>query len=554
MLNRIGKINVLALVVSIGLSSTAFASVNPTTPLIQEGKVESVLAPKSAAMEKDKPADNAIKAQFAKSGIFSPDTVKRLAKSLSEKPYQAPEENLPAPLNNMTYEQYRDIHFRPDEAIWKGTKLPYQMQMFHRGFYYKSKVELALVNGNLATHLAYNPEYFNVGSVFNQPLPKGDIGYSGFRLHYPIKRPDYFDELLVFQGATYFRALGKNNTYGISARGLALKTADAEGEEFPVFKAFWIEEPQADSNLMVIYALLDSPSVTGAYRFSVRPGDNTQMDVEAVLYPRVDLAKVGLAPGTSMYLHSLNGRQNTDDYRPEVHDSDGLLMLNGRSERLWRPLANPRNLQISAFMDNAPQGFGLIQRQRNYNAYQDINAQYEKRPSLWVEPLGNWGQGSVVLTEIPTDAEIHDNIVMFWRPKDTLKAGGEYRFAYRLVWGEEPSVKAGNVTVERTASGRADVAKPTPKRLFVIDYSLNGAPRPATMPTAKVEASNGAISNVQVEENRHNGGYRLTFQFDPADATVSELRAELQFAQPAVEPVDTQGIGKVETWLYRWSK
>lgn len=552
MLKRIGKINLLALVVAVGLSNAAFASANPTTPLVQEGKVESVLAPKSATIQTDKPAgEQAIKAQYAKSGIFSADTVKRLARELAQKPYAAPDETLPDPLKDLSFEQYGDIRFRPDEAIWKGTNLPYQMQMFHRGIYYKNKVELALVNGNLATHLAYNPEYFTSGNVFNKQLPKSDIGYSGFRLHYPLNRADYFDELLVFQGATYFRALGRGDTYGISARGLALKTADPAGEEFPLFKAFWIEEPQADSNLMVIYALLDSPSVTGAYRFSVRPGDNTQIDVEAVLYPRVDLSKVGLAPGNSMYMHSLNGRQAVDDFRPEVHNSDGLLMLNGRSERLWRPLANPKNLQISSFMDNAPQGFGLIQRQRDFSAYQDLDAKYENRPSLWIEPLGNWGQGSVVLTEIPTDAEIHDNIVMYWRPQQTLKAGGEYRFAYRMEWGVEPAVKAGTVTVERTASGRADIAKATAKRQFVVDYSLNGGKRPTGMPTAKVEASQGTISKVTVRDNPHTGGYRLTFQFDPADAAVSELRAELQFNQ---QDQNKAMPGKVETWLYRWTK
>ncbi|KFZ38468.1 glucan biosynthesis protein D [Shewanella mangrovi] len=550
MLSRTRKIKTLSLLVCLGLSGTVFASASPTTPLIQENKIESVLAPKPATTEAAKP-DNAVKAQFAKSGIFSPTTVMDLAKQLALKPYQAPDESLPDALKNLDYNQYNDIRFRPDEAIWQEAKLPYQMQMFHRGFYYKNKVELALVNGNLATHLAYNPEYFRTGSVFTKPLPKGDIGYSGFRLHYPLNRADYYDELLVFQGATYFRALGKNDSYGLSARGLALRTADPEGEEIPVFKAFWIEEPQADSNLMVIYALLDSPSVSGAYRFSVRPGDSTQMDVEAVLYPRVDLQKVGLAPETSMFKHSLNGRQGIDDFRPEVHNSDGLLMLNGRSERLWRPLANPTNLQVSAFMDNAPQGFGLVQRQRDFDAYQDLDANFEKRPSLWVEPLGNWGQGAVVLTEIPSQAEIHDNIVMFWRPKDALKAGGEYRFAYRLSWGNEPQIKPGTVTVQRTASGRADISKPTSRRLFVIDYQLNGGKRPPVLPAAKVESNVGVISNIVVRENTHNGGYRLSFEFDPAEANVAELRAELQFDG---QNPNAAAPGKVETWLYRWSK
>ncbi|TCN82337.1 glucan biosynthesis protein G [Shewanella fodinae] len=554
MLSRFGKTLSLTVLLGVALVQSAAVTADPKTPLNQENKVEAILADKNppAAQQKVPEPVVASNAKFTTSGVFDQDSVVKLAKQLADKPYVAPDESLPDSLKNLTQEQYKDIRFRPDAAIWKNQSLPYQLQLFHRGFYFKQLVELALVRGNQASHLAYNPDYFETGKSVTQPLPQGDIGYSGFRLHYPLNRKDYFDELLVFQGATYFRALGKGNNYGVSARGLALRTADPMGEEFPFFKAFWIEEPHDDSNLLVIHALLDSPSVTGAYRFSVRPGDNTQIDVEATLFPRVDLDKVGLAPGTSMYMHSLNGRQNTDDFRPEVHDSDGLLMLNGRSERLWRPLANPKTLQISAFMDNAPQGFGLIQRQRNYSAYQDLRTPYQTHPSLWVEPVGNWGQGSVILTEIPTQSEIHDNIVVFWRPIEPIRAGSQYRFAYRLSWGEEPAVKPGTVTVARTASGRADISKPTAKRLFVIDYQLNDGKRPAVMPVPKVQSSSGSVDNVEIRENPHNGGYRLTFQFDPKDAQVAELRAELQF--DAAAGVDAAAPGKVETWLYRWSR
>ncbi|MFQ6372362.1 glucan biosynthesis protein G [Shewanella sp. YIC-542] len=544
----------LSLTVLLGVvfSQIPVSLAEPNTPLTPENSVDAILAETPTPVANSVEAATSGNTKFTKNGIFDQDTVIKLAKALAAKPYVAPEEALPESLQNLTQEQYQDIRFRSDKAIWKNPSLPYQLQLFHRGFYFKQMVELALVRGNQVSHLAYNPDYFETGKSLTQPLPKRDIGYSGFRLHYPLNRHDYFDELLVFQGATYFRALGKGNNYGVSARGLALKTADPMGEEFPFFKAFWIEEPHKDANLLVIHALLDSPSVTGAYRFSVRPGDNTHMDVDAVLFPRVDLDKVGLAPGTSMYMHALNGRQHIDDARPEVHDSDGLLMLNGRSERLWRPLANPKTLQVSAFMDNAPQGFGLIQRQRNYYAYEDLQTPYQTHPSLWVEPIGNWGQGSVILTEIPTQSEIHDNIMVFWRPQETLKAGSHYRFAYRLSWGEEPAVKQGTITVSRTASGRADITKPTAKRLFVIDYQLNDGKRPKAMPVPKVQSSGGSISKVSLQQNAHNGGYRLTFQFDPEDAAVAELRAELLFdtATGNMAPAP----GKVETWLYRWSR
>ncbi|MBT1445527.1 glucan biosynthesis protein G [Shewanella sp. JM162201] len=480
--------------------------------------------------------------RFAKTGNFDSDTVVRIARNLAKKPYVALNDPLPASLAKISYDEYRDIRFQPESAIWKAESLPYQMQLFHRGFYFQDLIEIAIVEGNKSRHLSYDPDLFSAGEVLKQKLPTEDIGYSGLRIHYPLNSTEYFDELFVFQGASYFRALGKGNAYGLSARGLAIKTADPAGEEFPIFRAFWVEKPTSDTNLIVVHALLDSPSVAGAYRFSIRPGENTRMDVEAVLFPRVELSKVGLAPSTSMYMHSPNGRHTTDDFRPAVHDSDGLLMINGRGERLWRPLANPRDLQVSAFVDNSPQGFGLMQRERDYVNYQDLEANYERRPSLWVEPVGNWGQGAVVLTEIPTQSEIHDNIVAFWKPRQPLAAGGEFRFAYHLSWGASPAPVENSIVVSRTSSGRADIAKPTPKRLFVVDYEVKGK-RPANMPVAKVETSAGVVSNIVIRDNPKSNGYRLSFEFDPGEVNLAEFRAELKFDEPAA----------AETWLYRWT-
>ncbi|MEL4240245.1 glucan biosynthesis protein G [Shewanella xiamenensis] len=525
----------LALSAAFAFSGTAFA--DETKPVENKPTTPVVSPPKATAQ----PA-NKTQVRFTKTGTFDGETVVKLARKLASKPYVVLKDPLPAGLAKLTYDEYRDIRFNPVSSIWRDQSLPFQMQMFHRGFYFQDLIEIAIVEANQATHLAYEPKYFTAGEVISQALPNDDIGYSGFRIHNQLNTNGIFDELMVFQGASYFRALGKGNSYGLSARGLALKTADPEGEEFPIFRAFWVERPSYDSNLIVVHALLDSPSVAGAYRFSVRPGDNTQIDVEATLFPRVELNKVGLAPSTSMFLHSLNGRHDTDDFRPEVHDSDGLLMFNGRGEHLWRPLANPRQLQVSAFSDNSPQGFGLIQRERNYASYQDLEAQYERRPSLWIEPVGNWGQGAVVLTEIPTESEIHDNIVSFWKPRQPIPAGSEYHFAYRMSWGDEPVAKTNSVVVSRTASGRADIAKATPRRLFVVDYHLNGA-MPDELPLAKVESSGGVISNVVIARNAANNGYRLAFELEPEDKDLIELRAELKFSTPR----------QVETWLYRWT-
>lgn len=484
-------------------------------------------------------------ANFAVTGPFNRSTVAEIARALAKAEFVPPNAPLPEVLDQLTYDQYRDIRFRPEQSIWANTGLPFQLQLFHRGFYFKEPVEVAIVENGQATHLAYDPALFSYGPLVPQPIPNEDIGFSGLRIHGPINRSDYFDEVLVFQGASYFRSLGKGQVYGLSARALAIKTADPEGEEFPVFRAFWVETPVAGSETVVVSALLDSPSTTGAYRFTVRPGMPTLMDVEAQLFPRVDLARIGLAPGTSMFYFSANGRDEIDDFRPEVHDSDGLLMVTGRGERLWRPLANPQTLQISAFQDQAPRGFGLIQRDRAFHNYQDLEAAYERRPSLWVEPVGDWGAGAVILVEIPTDSEIHDNIVAFWAPRDPLPAGSEFSFSYRLAWGGDPQMALGPAYVAATRSGRADVGGPTPVRLYVLDYVFTeGTDREKLgTPKATVTASKGIVRNVVIHDNPATGGLRVAFHLDPENEQLIELRAVLGFESGVT----------AETWVYRWT-
>lgn len=514
--------------------STVFSSV-----------VIALVTPMQAIAASTKAAESP-SAQYAVSGKFNRNTVTDLARKLAKKPYQEPDMTLPESLQGLSYDQYRDIRFNPASSIWADEELPFQMQLFHRGFYFKETVEIAIVEEGVSRHLRYSPDLFSTGEVMQQPLPTEDVGFAGFRLHNPLNRDDYFDELAVFQGASYFRSLGKNQAYGLSSRGLSIKTADPEGEQFPTFRAFWIEKPAKDSHSIVVYALLDSPSTTGAYRFTVRPGKNTAMDIEATLFPREDLNKIGLGAGTSMFMFSSYGRQKVDDFRPRVHDSDGLLMLNGRGERLWRPLNNPTNLQISAFMDNGPLGFGLLQRNRDFNNFQDLEAHYERRPSLWVEPVGNWGRGAVVLVEIPTESEIHDNIVAYWSPKDIIPAGTEYSFAYRLVWGTSPVAAQGEAVIDATRSGRAGIAGPTPKRLFVIDYRFHNPLLgiETLKPTASVKNSGGSVKNIVVNENALNGGYRVTFELDPMNEKLIELRLDLDF---------TDGR-KAESWMYQWTK
>jgi len=482
---------------------------------------------------------------IAVDGPFQRSTVIEIARDLAKSDYVPPQSELPDPIKNLTYDQFRDIRSFNPASIGAKEGLPFQLQPFHRGFYYKEEIPIAIVTDDQAHHLAYSPDYFSFGKLVPRPMPKEDIGFAGIRLLGRINRQDHFDEVAVFLGASYFRSLGRGQLYGLSARGLALKTGEPEGEEFPLFRAFWVELPAKDSETIVVHALLDSKSVAGAYRFTIRPGLPTTMDVEASLFPRVDLKKVGLAPGTTMFFFDANGREREDDWRPEVHDSNGLLMVNGRGERLWRPLANPKNLQISAFVDAGPRGFGLIQRVRDPNAYQDFESHYERRPSLWVEPVGDWGKGAVTLVEIPSDSEINDNIVAYWSPQEPIAAGTEYAFAYRLAWGNDPPAPAGAGVVQATRRGRAILKGETPVRRFVIDWGFPdaGGTPVAIDPKAEVTASTGTISEIVVEPNPLNGGWRLTFKLDPAGAELIELRAVLKMEDGR----------PMETWVYRWT-
>lgn len=478
---------------------------------------------------------------------FTPAAVRNRARELAAQPF-APAPAVPDALRELTYDQHRDIRYRPDAAIWRGQDLPVEVQLFHLGHVYAEPVVINLVAEGMSRHVVFSPDLFDYGPLVPQPVPADDVGFSGFRLHGYLNGPEYRDEFAVFQGASYFRAIGEGQNYGLSARGLAVRTAEPEGEEFPAFREFWIEKPRAGSSSIVIHALLDSPSTTGAYRFTIRPGADTVIDVEATLYPRVDIDKVGLAPLTSMFYFGPQDRVGIDDFRPSVHDSDGLLMWNGNDEWLWRPLVNPGRLQISAFLDDHPQGFGLMQRGRDFADYQDLEARYERRPGLWVEPIGDWGGGSVILIEIPTNSEVHDNIVAFWRPAVPFRAGEDMQVTYRLYWCGTIPVDSGLARVQDTLIGRmpADGSSTPPDgRLVVIDFAggtLADLP-PDQEIVPDISASGGRIGPATAQFNPESGGRRIAFAFDPEGAGGVDLRCALL----------REGQRVSEVWVYRWS-
>ena len=472
---------------------------------------------------------------------FTSETVKDLAKTLAAADFTKPELELPEPFNKLSYDQYRDIRFRPEQSVWRGEKLDAELQLFPMGWLYETPVEIWLVENGEASALTADGRLFSLGPLIGKGANSAPYGFSGFRIHGPLNRADYLDEYVVFQGASYLRAVGRGQNYGVSARGLALNTARAGGEEFPVFRSFWVEKPKAASGEIVVHALLDSPSVTGAYRFAIQSSEATVMDVDASIYPRKKLAHVGIAPLTSMFLHGPASARGTKDFRPSVHDSEGLAVLNGSGERLWRPLSNPKMLQTSAFLDKDPKGFGFAQRDRNFRSFEDLEAHYERRPTVWVEPKGAWGEGFIELIEIPVEDEIHDNIVAFWKPAKGLEPGGLYDFTYRLHWSEDvPAAWSG----ARVAKTRMGATKKDGISLFVIDFEGAAVKELRDLPVAELSVNPGSGANIVVQRNPEISGVRVSFELNPGDAELVELRLSLKAGDQQIS----------ETWLYRWTK
>ena len=472
----------------------------------------------------------------AEGSTFSDSTVRDAAHDLAAHPFVAQETALPSYLDNLGYDQYRMLRFDKRRALWRDTRLPWQVEFFHRGSIYKGRVDVNEVVDGRSSPIRYSPEDFSFGSV--QRPTNEDLGFAGFRLHAPMNRPDYFDEVCAFLGASYFRAVAKGLGYGLSARGLSIKTADPGGEEFPYFKTFWIERPKpgAKPQPITVHALLDSQSAAAAFKFVITPGVQTVFDTAVTLFPRVDIDQVGVAPLTSMFLFDGNERNRVDDWRPAVHDSDGLLMLTGQGETLWRQLDNPARLQVSSFGDRSPKGFGLQQRKRVFAGYEDIESRYDNRPGAWIEPVGDWGEGAVMLVEIPSDKEVNDNIVAFWRPKAKLQAGLAYTYAYKLSWGAAPPVKTAPVPFTNTMSGPG----PDGSRAFVLDV---GPLKPGVTPRLDVTNDKGQLRNITAAPLPGGAGWRVSFELVPGRETAVELHGRLLAGDTPL----------TETWLYRWT-
>lgn len=477
-------------------------------------------------------------------GPFGFDTLQDLAQARAAAPYRQPLSDLTGSFANLNYDSYRAIRFRRDADPWAGHPR-FAMDILPPGLIFYEPVQINLVDeAGAVTPLPFSPRLLDFdASQFPDGADLdtvGNMGWSGFRLRMPLNRPDVMDEFLVFQGASYFRAIARHTLYGLSARGLAINTGSPDGEEFPLFTDFWIHRPADDADSVLIHAMLDSKSVAGAFQFLVTPGEVTAIATRVSLFPRTDLAGAGIAPLTSMFWFGPASHVGIDDYRPRVHDSNGLQMTTGAGQHIWRALSLPAKLQISDFVDENPQGFGLVQRNRDFADYQDGEARYDLRPSAWITPRGDWGKGQVRLVEIPAENEFNDNIVSFWRPEAPLKAGERHDFAYRLDFAPLPPPPAPLAMVRATMAGKS--INDASGRSYVVDFDLSlfGT----EMPEAQVTASSGEVRNIHLRPLPEAGAMRLGFLFVPGKAAMSDLQAVLVGPKGALS----------ETWLARWSK
>ncbi|MFQ6370490.1 glucan biosynthesis protein [Shewanella sp. YIC-542] len=478
---------------------------------------------------------------------FSYAWLKGHARHQASQPYVSHKGELPDSLKHLDWDDYQQLHFKKKAALWRNDDTRFRAELFHLGLYFDTPIKIYELQQGDAIPVKYSSAMFDYGKskVNGKALPK-DLGFAGFRMQY---HTDWERDVIAFLGASYFRAVGQEMQYGLSARGLAVDTATDHPEEFPMFTEFWLQRPQHDADNTTIYALMDSPSVTGAYRFEIQPGAHLIMKVDAAIYPRKNIERLGIAPLTSMYMVGENDRRTHYDWRPEIHDSDGLALHTGNGEWIWRPLNNPEHLRFNAYSDNNPKGFGLLQRDRNFDHYQDDGVFYEKRPSLWIEPTGNWGAGSVQLVEIPTLDETFDNIVAFWHPAQPVTPGQELLYSYNMYWGGLPPHMSPKARVVDTFTGLGGVIgkkRAYYSKRFVVDFA--GGTLPMLGKNAQVKAvisvSRGRTEIESARPLHAIDGYRAMFDLVPPDEGTEPINIRLY--------LEADGQPLSETWLYQW--
>ena len=478
-----------------------------------------------------------------------PDVVKR-ARDLAAAPFDSSIPPLPDGLANLDFDGWRDVRFKSDKPLLGQEGANFRLELFHLGHLYKRPVVVNVLRDGIPAPIPYAANLFDYGHTKLGVLPI-NLGFAGFRLKFPINAPHVWDEVIAFLGTSYFRFLGRGQRYGLSARGLAIGAAPRVNEEFPFFREFWIETPDAMAEHIVIYALLDGESATGAFRFDLNPGQETFIDATVTLFARKATPAIGLAPLSSMYFVGKADRRFADDFRGELHDSDGLLMHTGAGEWIWRPLSNPLKPSVSVFLDTNPRGFGLLQRDRNFSDYEDLDLAYELRPSYWIEPHEGWGEGRVELTELPTSDETNDNIVVAWAPKQGLEVGKPLAYGYRITATEmdQGLTPSGRTVATFRASAHAlgspDPPPPPGATQFLIDFAggdLSYYMSDPSLVETVATASAGRILRTFLIPNTHIRGFRagVDVAVDPGQST--DLRVFLRAGPKAL----------TETWTFPW--
>jgi periplasmic glucans biosynthesis protein len=468
---------------------------------------------------------------------FTPDAVLKAAMQLAAAPFKPPEAPLPSLFSGLNFEQYASIRRVPGSAIWANDKVGFTLEPLHRGFVYTTPVAINIVEGGLSQRVIYESADFDFGKL-QPPAAMGDLGFSGLRI---LRLSDQgFQDAAIFQGASFYRSRAKGQDFGVTARALSIRTGDEPGEEFPLFREFWVEKPAPASDTLTMHALLDSASVTGAFRFTIRPLETTIIDTEMTLIARVAADKLGIGGMAADYLFSGLDHHRPDDWRAAVYEVTGLQILSGKGEWLWRPVSNRETLQISAFADLNPRGFGLMQRSRAFDAFYDDEGRWELRPTLWIEPIGDWGDGDLRLLEIPAASENNANVIAQWRPKAGIAAGASQSLAYRQFWCWTPPSRPPLAVCTSSRAGKING-----HQRFAVEMAGDAFadPQKAAAATADIHANPGKIGSVRLYPYKDRHSVRIVFDLDPGSESYSELRLTLN--------LDNQVAS--ETWLYRWT-